>query len=186
MVMSIKVDTTDVEKGIDAMRAKARRMGEVMRALKGPFRKDLVAHQKAQSGPDGAWPKRSRATQERFEKRNKKFRTSFTRRKSKRGAGAKVVTRQAIQEPLGVLPRAVKASARSTQVLVQSVVPYASAHNDGATVGRGVRIPRRELFFASDDMLSLTVRSIEEHVISGWDGKRVVVRSALGRVRLGR
>ncbi len=153
-MMDGKVDTRAVDRGLEALAVKS---GRVLPHILGEFgkhiRRDLKAHQRTQSGPDGPWPKLSPATVRK-------------RRRAKRGKGGS-------RRPLGKLPTLVTArivDGEAIQVRPRpQVAKLAAAHDQGAVVGHGARLPAREWFYVSDELLDDFERAVVGSLTEIWE-----------------
>lgn len=56
---------------------------------------------------------------------------------------------------LGKLPAAIKVTARGSMVSAVSRASWSGAHQDGAVVGRGARLPARPFLWLSNELLEL-------------------------------
>lgn len=181
-VVDVRVNLKDVEDGIAAMKAAAGEMRRVMVALKPFARKDQESHAIARMSSTGPWPARARTTLDKVEKRSRLVvvKTQTTRRKRNAAGnltgGAKIVTRKRATEPLGSIPKSVRLRARADELIGDSTIGWAGAHNKGATVGRGSRIPMREFLWWSPPFVELAVNAIEDYVIIPWKKGGVAFR----------
>jgi len=140
------VDIGDVEKGLDAMERRSRHLGPVFAALKKPMAVDQREHRKAKEGPGGAWAPRAEST-----KHDGK--------------------RKLARSLLGRLPTAVKYTADATSVIGESRVAWSAAHEEGATVGHGARLPSRVFLWLSDKLLDIAVEAIDAAMAAAWGGR---------------
>lgn len=171
-LVDVKINLTDVDKAIAESKALARELGRVFRALKPWAKRDQLDHAALTQGPDGPWPVRARAT---LERRQQRSRVVVTRRQTTRarkggGAGASIVTRQRATWPLGTLPKSIRYRAERDALRASSGIEWAQAHIDGATVGRGAKLPARNYLWFSDPFLDMVAASIEDFVIAPWRG----------------
>ncbi len=182
-VADVHIDFRGVDRGFDALAQRAETIGTVFQALKRPAKQDQDDHAKRAMGPDGPWPRRAVATAIKSDDRAAKVRLSRRRNRkwkfSSSGQGwqrgTKVTTTTTrygrARNILGRLPSATRYTVRGGDELVAEVrrPDWGGAHNRGDTVGRGVRLPRREFLWWSDRFLELMTEAIELHVIKGWD-----------------
>jgi hypothetical protein len=90
-----------------------------------------------------------------------------------RKAGKRVGARQAVSfrggsQLLGQLPDTVIVRQKRGSLIARSPVPWSDAHNEGATVGRGSRLPARGFVFISDPFMQLATARLADHVVGGW------------------
>lgn len=172
-LIDVKINLEDVEKAIASSKALGRELGRVFQALKPWAKRDQLDHAARTQGPDGPWPVRARAT---LERRLQRSRVVVTRRQTSRarkgsgGAGSSIVTRQRATWPLGTLPRSIRYRAERDALRATSGIDWAQAHIDGATVGRGAKLPSRNYLWFSDPFLDLVAGTIEDFVIAPWRG----------------
>jgi phage gpG-like protein len=69
---------------------------------------------------------------------------------------------------LGRLPGAVKVTMTSTSVSAVSSVRWSGAHQDGAVVGRGVRLPARPFLWASEGLQTRAAELLRDAVAGEW------------------
>ena len=141
------LDFGDVEKGLDAM-GRARVLAPAFKELKKPLRLDQRDHSKKREGPAGAWAPRAASTLERMRHGGKRAR-----------------------KPLGRLSGAVTYSATSNSVSGVSRAPWSGAHQDGARVGHGSRLPVREFLWISDEMLTVAENTLGSAVVRAYGGR---------------
>ncbi len=146
-MITATVDIGDVEKGLEAMRRRARQLGPVFQALKGPMRVDQKEHRTAKAGPDGAWAPRSAATL------------------------ASKHHRRLARSILGRLPTAVSYKATGNSLVAESRVKWSGVHQDGGIVGRGAKIPARPFLWLSSKLLDIAVDVIDRALITAYGGR---------------
>ena len=110
-----------------------------------PLRADQREHAKKQQGPDGTWASRASST---------KVRAASGRRRRK---------------PLGRLPAALTTRFDRRRLIVRSLVAWSDAHNSGARVGHGAKIPRRTFLWASDKVLEIAAGAIARTVAKAFE-----------------
>lgn len=142
---SVKLD--HVQRGLDEMNRRGLRPSIVLAGLRKPARKDQSQHARKKEGPDGAWPKRARATA------------------YGRGAKRKRLRRRRL---LGRLPSALNMKVTRSSLTVQSKVPWSGVHQHGGRAGNGARIPQRHFLWFSDEILDLAAERLQDHVKGGW------------------
>ncbi len=123
-----------------------------MRELRAPMRTDQKEHAREQRGPDGPWPKRKTAAQVAAGDRRRRSRKRPSRRRV-----------------LGRLPGAIKISHDRTSVVVSSKVPWSLAHQEGAIVGHGARLPKREFLWISPKLRGIAVALLEQNMVEAFN-----------------
>lgn len=146
-VVEIEVDIGDANAGLASMEHKARALGSVMRSLVKPLRDDQRNHKRAREGSAGAWQPLAASTIAAA--------SSHGKRKSARSI-------------LGKLPSAVQYKTTPMSVSGMSRVAWSGAHQDGATVGHGAKLPAREFLWISDEMQVLADHQITETVVNAF------------------
>jgi phage gpG-like protein len=147
MFVIATVDIADVERGLAAMEHRSRTLGPVFTGLKKPLRDDQREHKKAKSGPESPWAPRAEST--------------------KHGG-----TRKLARSLLGRLPSAVKYSSTPLSVVAESRVGWSEAHQEGATVGHGARLPARPFLWLSDKLLDIAAEALVAALERAWGGLR--------------
>lgn len=179
MGRDLVVNMTDVDRGFAGMKARRATLRTVFQALKRPAAQDHADHAARAMGPDGPWPRRSRATLAKLEERAAVVRIS-RRRRTRRHRGSSGVTKITFSTTniararniLGTLPRSIRFSASAKELKAESGIRrkgLAEVHNSGGIAGRGSSIPQREYIYWSDRFRRLAAQAIELHVFSGWD-----------------
>lgn len=144
-----RVDLSDVDRGIAGLVRASKDLTPVFRAARKPLRKDQREHAREAKGPQGSWPPRSPFTLDRLKRK----------RKSRRGR---------VRRILGRLPGAIDVRYDSTRIVATSQVAWSAAHQDGAVVGRGSKLPRRRFLYASDKLLKIIRLLMNAHIVKGW------------------
>jgi len=108
-------------------------MKRVLTGLRKPATVDLRQHDHAARAPDGAWPGLALST---IARRTKMIRTKGGRLRKQ-------------NKLLGRLPRALQSIVSSRSLIMRSRVKWSMAHQKGAIVGRGSRLPRRQFMWIS-------------------------------------
>lgn len=165
LVVDVNVD--DPVEGVRGMERRAKKFAPAFKSLRGPLRKDQAEHAKEQQGPDGKWPERSPKTLARLRARPR-GRTAKGRRRRVRK----------VRALLGRLPRQLRMKFSGTGVWAIAKVSWGKAHNEGATVGKKSRLPKREYLWLSSKMVDHATEVLVEHVYGGW------MRRALGLRRI--
>lgn len=139
---------SDIERGLNEMAKRGKYPGVVLRAFRGPARKDQAQHARDKEDQDGgAWPARARAT-------------TF-------GRGAKRARARG-RRLLGRLPTSLAVTVTRTRLIVDSRIPWSNIHQTGGRAGKGAQIPRREFLWWSPSLLREVAKSLTEHVGEGW------------------
>lgn len=146
--LDTRIDASDVLNGLRELERRGEDLRPVLRRLKKPFKKDLREHQRRKEGPSGPWEPRAK--------------------QSRRRKGSKAKKAKRSRRVLGKLPGAVVVKHSHRSISGESKVPWAAAHQDGATVGRGVVLPSREFLFFSAPFLEQADSDIGEHLKAGW------------------
>lgn len=147
--VSATIDIGDVEKGIEAMERRGRTLHPAFSELKKPMRSDQKEHGKQQRGPFGTWARRASSTIEAYRERRKR-----------------------VPRPLGKLLSAVQTRANAWSVSVESRVAWSDAHQEGATVGRGVRLKARPFLWLSKKFLDTAEDVFERVLLAAYGGGR--------------
>lgn len=137
------VDVREVDRAIDEMLDAGHKLGPAFRKAKPVMRLDQRDHAKKQMGPGGRWPARAKSTARKLRSKGKRPRL------------------------LGKLPISTTYVATKTGVRGLSRVSWSNAHNQGARVGRGSVLPKREYLWISDDLLTKVTAIFSEHIVEG-------------------
>lgn len=113
----------------------------VFKLLRVPANVDQRQHDTASRGPDGPWPQLAASTIA----RNRYIRT-VKGAKGKRTIRLGGSTRHKL---LGRVPRAMQDIVSSRSLIVRNRVRWGIAHQAGAIVGHGARLPRRQFAWIS-------------------------------------
>lgn len=172
-LMRVEFNDRKVRRGLQKLEERRKGLVKAFRSLRKPLREDLVAHANRESGPDGRWERRAASTQARLTRTGPAKRTRTVRERRRRGrSGPLRETRVTTTygNLLGTLPSSVGVSTkkRGPTLIARSAGPMAAAHNEGAVVGHGARIPAREFVFISDPLKSLALDTMEKFVMDGW------------------
>ncbi|MEM9488603.1 MAG: hypothetical protein AAGC55_05635 [Myxococcota bacterium] len=174
MIEIIDIDASEVERGFDAMRDRAGlRSRDFFAEAKRPAKADIREHQRARRSPDGRpWPPRAASTLARAAagapKRDGRgrFIAGSGRASSRRGQ------RRRGGQLLGKLPGGSKASVDRDGLVLSWHARFAEAHTEGATVGRGVRLPARPFIGWSQGFMHDMHAAWLDYVARGWDRGR--------------
>lgn len=148
LYVSATVDMGDVEKGLAAAERRAHALGPAFRELKKPMREDQRDHGKRQRGPFGTWARRKAST------------LAFYRSHG----------RKRIPRPLGKLSTAITYKATAFGVFAESRAKWSAVHQEGGTVGRGVRLRARPFLWMSTKLLNVAEQVIERSILSAFGG----------------
>lgn len=126
---------------------------ETLREARVPTRLDQKDHDRKETGPDGSWPQLASSTRARYARRPG----------GKRGFQYKL---------LGRLPKALNSRVTGNSLIFFSrVTKWSMAHQKGAIVGHGARLPRRQFLWISPTLKRI-VRIMFERAL-----KRAAARS---------
>jgi len=154
----IRLDLEDIYDGFDAMKRQARNLTKVWQKLEPVAKRDQHEHARLQEGPDARWKPIAKTT------RGQRLRS---RRKAAAKRG-KRIPKRVTRKVLGKLPKAISIRFNRDTFLTISKVPWSAAHQEGATVGRGVQLPKREHVYFSAQMLDRVRDEIVKHVAGGF------------------
>lgn len=143
-----KLDAREVEKSLAELERRGQNPLPAMRVIRMEMRTDQRDHASGKEGPDGKWPPRSAATI----------------KAARKGSGRP-------RRFMGRLTTAVDYLAQHKQVIGRSKIPWSGAHQEGATVGKGVKLPARPFLWISDRLLEVSARVLTRFIVNGW-GKR--------------
>ncbi len=148
-VVTASVDISDVTAGLDALERRGHALQPVLKTLVKPLRDDQKNHKRAQASSSGSWAPRSAAT-----------------------IAAKHGKRKLARSILGKLPTAVAYKVTPHSITATSRVRWSGAHQDGATVGHGARVPAREFLWISDEMLTVADNAIADAAVKAFGGSK--------------
>ncbi len=142
MLDVVAIDTRDMERGVESVLESAEtRSRTFFEGVKPTAKRELRRYTKERRGPDGQrWAPRSQASIER----------------AKRGGKRKRYDSQH-EDLLGDLATAYSWTADADGLVGEHKVPWGAAHHEGATVGRGAKLPARP-FAGFSSQLSDEVR----------------------------
>ncbi len=144
MQLLAKFDMSDVERGLDSLKARGRALAGAFRELVPAMREDQRDHAKSQAGPDGRWPPRAPST--------RKSHGNMPRR------------------PLGKLSTAVSYRAGSMGASAESRIAWSGVHQDGGKVGNKATLPARTFLWISDRFLDFTVDVLGAKLVRAFGG----------------
>lgn len=156
--ISAELDKRDVEQALDRLLAAGENLRPVFERAKKRFRDDQREHAERQEGPQGSWQRWSPRTVLAMQARP-------GRRKFGRHKIGPVRVRGRI---LGRLPRSFKITTGRTWIKATSRVPWSGAHQQGAVVGRGSVLPRREFLWVSQRLLRVVCDIAEQRFGAVW------------------
>ncbi len=163
----LELDLDEVEGAFHNMERRARALAPAFRALRRPMISDQKQHAREAKGPEGAWPPRAAATEERRRARNRRTKqTRAMRTISPRPSKRKSTPKQL----LGRLPMIFKMVTSALSIRMVSRAPWSGAHMHGAKVGHGrkVTLPRRWYYYLSDALVGKAREIFAEHIIKDW------------------
>ncbi len=138
------VDLRDVEKAFTGLDRRAANSRDFFRRQKAPAKRDVRTAGRRQRGPnDERWPGRARSTLARHPGR----------------AGKRL---------LGALTSTWKSAVSAHGLVLESPIPWARAHHDGATVGNGARLPARPFIGFSDDYVEAATDAYKAWILRFW------------------
>lgn len=163
----VNLNFGEVDRAIETVEQRAKRLGPAFRELQKPFRADQVDHARNEQGPSSKWPPRSPLTEARRLARNRSVRTTkamrtiMPRKPTRRSTPARILGRLpgAVAHTVGGL--FIRATSRARKV--------GPAHQHGATVGRGVRLQARPFLWLSDALVEKARELLADYVMKGWN-----------------
>lgn len=168
--IAARLDVADVERHFRGMAGRAADLTPVWSALRSPMRADQRDHARAQSGPEGRWPRRAKATEDRARSHARGTRRRMRNAKRKAKFHDKPRRRFRATKLLGSMPnRTVKVQGlpASSGLVAWSMVPWSGAHQNGGRVGRGSLLPQRQFLWISNSFLEQAARIVEERIVGG-------------------
>lgn len=161
----VNLDFAELDRAIETLEQRAARLGPAFRELRKPFRGDQHGHARGEEGPGGKWPARSPLTEARRLARNRGVRMT----KAMKVIALKKPTKRATpRRILGRLPGAVMYKVGELFIRATSRAKFGGAHQKGATVGRGSKLPARMFLWISDGLLSTARDVLGNYVVKGW------------------
>jgi hypothetical protein len=149
MEPTFDVDIEDVLDGLTSVAARVKDLRPVFVKLVPVAKRDLRASGRLREGAAKKWPPHAASTLRK-------------RRQSRR-------RRRRVRQMMGQLTgTAVTVTARHDRLREESRVDWSGAHQDGATVGRGAKLPAREHVYFSEQFLELATKRLVDHVWSVW------------------
>lgn len=161
----IKIDDTDVIRAINSMSDAGKNFPKVMRQTSNDLRRTLGSLAANQTGPDGRWDDREEGADARAKRRQAKVKRGRKSKAGKRSGARQSVSFLGGKKLLGQLPDTVSYKADALSATARSPVPWAGAHNEGATVGRGSKLPKRTFVWVPPEVLQRLVKRMLEKVI---------------------
>ena len=151
--MRVVVDLGDVDKSIEAMRTRARRLGPVFRRLRTALVLDQMEHASEHKGPEGErWAARKQSTLSGYKKKALRAQKKSRRKRKKK-------------QPLGRLPYENSVISGTDFATVESHIDWSGIHNDGGVAGHGAVIPRRTFYWISDKLVSRAENALAKYVV---------------------
>lgn len=158
------INVDDVIAGINAMARAGKNMRPVFQGARKAIKADLEDHFDRASAPGGAWPGRAASTLERIRER----RGSVRKRGARKGQLTKRGERR-VANQLGRLKWAWKVTVEKSRIEFRSRGgKMADAQNEGATVGKGAVIPKREFAWLSEAIVVKFADAMREHIRRAW------------------
>lgn len=151
----VKLNFDEVKKANGRLSRAAKDLRPVFRPGAKIWRADLREALKAQEGPEGKHPPLSAATLE-------------MRRAQKSSPRGKKWKRKLARGMLGKLWAPLVAAYSKERLRVFSKVDWAGAHQTGATVGHGVKLPERTHVYVTAPFLEWVLARINEHIHRAW------------------
>lgn len=156
--------------GLEGMQKRAREMSALFRRIAPLLKADQAEHARREEGPGGGWQPRASPKNER------KVNVFREVKKRKGGLTARYFT---VDGLLGALPEILQVRAVGFSAYAKSPIRWAGAHQHGATVGRGAKIPARPFVWVSPELQAKAVEMIQKWLADG-------VRKGGGKRRRGR
>ena len=157
--VSAFVDLRDVESGLRRMQMAGKDLRPLFKRVKSDMRADMRDHAKSEEGPSGKWPSLDPDT---LAKRSRQG-------QGRRHRGKKKRRRKAFGKKLGRLPRAFAVTYSRSFIRATSRVKWSGAHQGGAIVGKGSRLPDRTFLWASSGLLQIVARKAVDYLVGAWD-----------------
>jgi hypothetical protein len=157
-----------LRRGFKKMIARSKALQVELRKLRPALQSDLREHASSESSPEGSWPRRSSVAEVRASARRAKVVRGRARKAGKRVGARQAVSFRGGSQLLGQLPDTVIVRQKRGSLIARSPVPWSGAHNEGATVGRGSRLPARGFVFISDPFMQFATARLADHVVGGW------------------
>lgn len=143
--VAVTFDFRDAFAGLSALEHV--HLGKAFQALKAPLRADQKEHATSKVGPESTWPPRASSTTESYAHRKKHPR-----------------------KLMGKLPTAVSYAASGGGISATSRATWSEAHQTGAVVGHGARLPARPFLWISDKMMAIAENRIGDVAIAAFGG----------------
>lgn len=145
----VSFDIDDVVDGFRDLSRRARNLRRVWQDIKPDFEADQKDHFRRRMGPDGRWPPRAQSTRDR-----NRYRRGRRKRPPTSANGAL----------LGQMRKSWKTEITRNAIRGISKVPFSGAHQTGATVGHGAKLPARVHHWASGNLMDTIANRIVRHV----------------------
>ena len=134
------LDLRELDKGFAKMTRAGRNLRPVWNQLEPAMKQDQLDHFKLQEGVDGPWAPLAAAT--------------LKRRRGRRG---KKVFSKKFAKGFSIIKAA-------REMAALSKIPYAAAHRDGETVGKGAQLPAREFLYLSEPFIAIALPAMRGHL----------------------
>lgn len=154
-----KVDLRKVQNALRRLQLAGKDLRPVFAASRKNVRVDQRDHAKGEHGPDGKWPALARSTLA------KKTRQG----KGRRHKGKKKRKRRVFPKMLGRLPRSFDIRFDRQRLVAKSRAKWSGAHQSGAIVGRGSRLPERSFLWASTSLLREIATRALDYLKGAWE-----------------
>lgn len=142
-----KLDLSEVDRKLAAMRASSRSLGPAWREVSKSMRLDQREHARDQEGPDSKWAARSPKTLAKLRR------------------GGKRLSRR----PLGKLVQAVTYKVTKLGVTATSRVSWSGIHQYGGRAARGSVIPARPFLWLSEQLLAKAANILGAKILRAFE-----------------
>jgi phage gpG-like protein len=174
MIEVRRIDLRDVENGLRAVQRAGGDLREVFAELKPFIRADISHHFDAQEGIEQDWAPLAQSTRDKIQGRFtggsrdlKRFKYSKKGGFQLRAKYSKRMERR-MTKPLFRLKGQTSYHINRASLRAVSRVPWAAAHDLGAVVGRGSRLPERSFMWISWPVLDRAIKIAEDHLHKAW------------------
>jgi phage gpG-like protein len=155
----IRLDLSKIKKANKRLSRSAKDLRPVWREGAPVLRADVREALKKREGPEGKHPPHSKAT------------LAKRRQQRKSPAAGKRWKRKLARGMLGKLWAPLTTGISPKTLLIRSRVKWSGAHQEGATVGRGVTLPERTHVYITGPFLDWILPKIEKHMGKAWYGR---------------
>jgi len=151
----VKLDFSEVTQAHKRLSRAGRNLKPVWRKSAPLWKKDIRAAMKKREGPDGKHPRHAKATLA----KKRQQRSSPTGKKWKR---------KMARGMLGKLWAPLTLTYNREAMRLVSKISWAGAHQEGATVGRGVSLPERTHIYVTAPVLDYVLKLINRRLKKAW------------------